>query len=219
MTNSAAVPVFCALVVLSLHQSTGDRDTLLLNPDARAFSAPAPPVSVVRLETSKGVIDIEVTRNWSPLGADRFVALARHGYYDEARFFRVTPGRWVQFGIHGTPAIAKAWRTRTIPDDPFKQSNVRSTVAFAFAVPNGRTTQVFINLRDNSETHDKEPFTPFGRVISGMEVADALNDEYGEGPGGIRAGKQDAFFEAGNAWLLAQFPRLDFIRRAVVLAR
>jgi peptidyl-prolyl cis-trans isomerase A (cyclophilin A) len=189
---------------------------VLLTPDAPEFSVAAPPVSVVRFETSRGAIAIEVTRAWAPRGADRFVALARHGYYDGARFFRVTKGRWVQFGINGDPAIAQAWRDRTIADDPFVQSNVRGTVAFAFGVKNGRTTQVFINTTDNSATHDKEPFTPFGRVIAGMDVVDRLNGEHGEGPGGIRAGKQDAFFEGGNAWLDAQFPRLDYIRVAVV---
>jgi cyclophilin family peptidyl-prolyl cis-trans isomerase len=192
---------------------------LLLKPDSPEFTKPAPAVSMVRLETSKGNIDIEVTRAWSPLGADRFVNLVRHGFYDEARFFRITPGRWAQFGIPADPAVAQAWRPRTFPDDPFKQTNVRGTVAFAFAMPNGRTTQVFINLRDNSETHDKEPFTPFGRVVAGMDVADALNDEYAEGPGGIRAGKQDEFFKGGNAWLLKTFPRLDYIRKASVLPK
>jgi cyclophilin family peptidyl-prolyl cis-trans isomerase len=172
---------------------------------------------MVRLETSKGIVDIEVTRAWAPLGADRFVALVRAGHYDENRFFRVAPGRWVQFGINGDPAVAKAWRTRTLADDPFRESNVRGTVAFAFAVPNGRTTQIFFNLRDNSETHDKEPFTPFGRVIDGLELIDSVNAEYGEGPGGIRAGKQDPFFGGGHAWLLKEFPRLDFIRRALVI--
>ena len=191
---------------------------LLLTPDAPAFRQPAPERSVIRLETTKGNIDIEVTRAWSPHGADRFYNLVRTGYYDEARFFRVAPGRWIQFGINGDPAIAKAWRTRTIPDDPFRESNVRGTVAFAFAVPNGRTTQVFFNMRDNSATHDKEPFTPFGRVLGeGMTVAESLNAEYGEGPGGIRAGKQDAFFEGGNAYLATLFPNLDYIRRAVIL--
>jgi peptidyl-prolyl cis-trans isomerase A (cyclophilin A) len=208
-----------ALLMASPPASGQGGPALLLNPEAREFLEPAPPVSIVRLDTSKGTIDIEVTRQWAPRGADRFVALARHGYYDEARFFRITAGRWAQFGINGDPAIAGAWRAQTFPDDPFVQSNVRGTVAFAFAVPNGRTTQVFINLTDNSPTHDKEPFTPFGRVIAGMEVADALNGEYGEGPGGIRAGKQDAFFAGGNAWLLRQFPRLDFIRRATILTR
>ena len=78
---------------------------------------------------------------------------------------------------------------------------------------------MFINLGDNAATHDKEPFTPFGRVVSGMDVADALNAEYGEGPGGIRAGKQDPFFEGGNAWLLHHFPRLDYIRSGGVIER
>jgi hypothetical protein len=50
-----------------------------------------------------------------------------------------------------------------------------------------------------------------------MEIAAALNAEYGEGPGGIRAGKQEPFFEGGNAWLLGLFPKLDYIRTARVL--
>jgi peptidyl-prolyl cis-trans isomerase A (cyclophilin A) len=190
---------------------------LLLNPAAPQFLARAPDRATVRLDTSAGTIDIEVIRAWAPHGADRFVALARHGYYDGNRFFRVRPKRWVQFGINGDPAIARAWRSQTIPDDPFVQSNTRGTVAFAFAVPNGRTTQIFVNTNDNAATHDKEPFTPFGRVVAGMAQVDGLNAEYGEGPGGIRAGKQDPFFEGGNEWLLRNFPRLDYIRRATVL--
>ena len=208
-----AVPLLVADAALQ------DRASLLLNPDAPEFRAPAPERALVRFESSVGTIDIEVVRRWAPRGADRFVALARHGYYDAARFFRVRPGRWAQVGISGDPAIARAWRNRTFPDDPFVQSNTRGTVAFAFAVPNGRATQVFINTGDNAATHDKEPFTPFGRVVSGMSHVDAINAEYGEGPGGIRAGKQDPFFEGGNAWLLEQFPRLDFIKSAIVLER
>ena len=196
-----------------------DKPSLLLNPAAPEFQARAPDRAIVRLDTSRGTIDIEVTRDWAPRGADRFVTLVRHGYYDDTRFFRVRPGRWAQFGINGDPAIARAWRNQTFPDDPFVQSNRRATVAFAFAVPNGRTTQVFFNTGENAATHDKEPFTPFGRVTSGMEHVDAFNAEYGEGPGGIRAGKQDPFFAGGNAWLLQQFPRLDYIRRATILER
>jgi len=190
---------------------------LLMLPDALEFQAPAPPRTVVRLETDKGNIDIEVLRDWAPLGAARFVNLVRYGYYDGNRFFRVTKDQWVQFGINGDPEIASAWRDETFPDDPFTQSNVRGTVAFAFAVPNGRTTQVFINLRDNSATHDKEPFVPFGRVIDGMTVADAITSQYGEGPGGIRAGHQDPVFTGGNAYLAEKFPDLDYIRRAVIV--
>ena len=188
---------------------------LLMQPDSPEFTRPAAAVTVVRLETTKGDIEIEVTREWAPLGADRFVNLARLGYYDGNRVFRINPGRWVQFGINGEPMVAKPWRTRTLRDDPFKQSNVRGTVAFAFATPNGRTTQIFFNMTDNSATHDKEPFVPFGRVLgSGMDVVESFNAEHGEGPGGIRAGKQDPFFEGGNTWLDKAFPRLDTIKHA-----
>jgi homoserine O-acetyltransferase len=107
---------------------------------------------------------------------------------------------------------------RTIPDDPPRESNQRGTVAYAFAVPNGRTTQILVNLRDNSATHDNEPFVPFGRIVKGMDVADNLNAEYGEASGGgIRAGKQSPLFEGGNAWLMENFPRLDYIIRATVV--
>jgi cyclophilin family peptidyl-prolyl cis-trans isomerase len=172
----------------------------------------------VRLETTKGPIVIAVHRDWAPHGADRFYELVTSGYYDAAPFFRIRKGTWVQFGIAGKPKIAQAWRPKTIPDDPFKGiANKRGTVAFAFKDPNGRTTQVFINLRDNSETHDKEPFVVFGEVIEGMDVADALYAEYGEAAGGgIRAGRQDPVFEGGNVYLAEKFPLLDYIKVARV---
>ena len=186
---------------------------LLIAPGATA----APEKFRVRLETTKGAIVIECVRAWAPHGADRFYELVTSGYYDNAAIFRIRPKTWAQFGIAGLPALAQAWRTRTIPDDPFREPNLRGTVAFAWAVPNGRTTQVFINLRDNRETHDKEPFVPFGRVIEGMDVADALFDGYGEAAGGgIRAGKQDPVFQGGNDYLRKNFPRLDYIKTARV---
>lgn len=174
----------------------------------------------VRLETSKGAIVIDVHRDWAPHGADRFFELVTSGYYDDNRFFRVVSDRWAQFGINGDPDLARAWRSRTIPDDPPKQSNVRGTVAFAFAVPNGRTTQVYIALSDLSATQDAQGFAPFGRVVAGMDVADRLNAEYGENSGsGIRAGKQQPLFDGGNAYLDREFPRLDRIVRARVVGR
>ena len=204
------------LVSTPAAQSPADR-LRLLTPADPAFTVPAPPVSRVRLDTTKGPIVIEVIRAWAPRGADRFVNLVRHGYYDEAMVFRVRPRTWVQFGIAGDPKVAQAWRHATFPDDPpVGQSNTRGTVAFAFAVPNGRTTQVFINLSDNSATHDKEPFVPFGRILVGLDVADAFNAQYGEGLGGIRAGKQDAGFAEGNVFFRREFPGLDTIRKAAV---
>ena len=200
-------------------QSAADRQKLL-TPTDPVFTARAPAVSQVRLDTTQGPVVIEVIRAWAPLGADRFVNLVRHGYYDDARIFRIRPNTWAQFGIAGDPKVAQAWRPMTFPDDPaVGQSNARGTIAFAFAVPNGRTTQMFINLRDNSATHDKEPFVPFGRVVEGIEAVDAFYAKYGEGLGGIRAGKQDAGFAEGNAFFDREFPLLDRIKNAVVVTR
>ena len=182
--------------------------------------APSPETFKVRLDTTKGVIVIECIRAWAPLGADRFYELVTSGYYNDAAIFRIRPKTWVQFGINGNPAVAQSWRPRTFADDPFQpaHANTRGTVFFAWAVPNGRTTQVVINLRDNRDTHDKEPFVPFGRVIEGMDVADALFDEYGEAAGGgIRAGKQDPVFEGGNSYLRKNFPKLDYINTARIM--
>ncbi|HEX3083564.1 MAG TPA: peptidylprolyl isomerase [Pyrinomonadaceae bacterium] len=190
---------------------------LLLQPDSPEMNRRAPDTLRVRLETTKGVIRIELRRPWSPHGVDRFYNLVAHGYYDHSALFRIVAGKWAQFGINGDPQIAQAWRTRTIPDDPRVESNTRGAVAFAFKDPNGRTTQVFINLRDNSAAHDQEPFVPIGRVVEGMDVADALYSEYGEQAlGGIRAGKQDPLFKEGNDYLKRNFPRLDYIIKATI---
>jgi peptidyl-prolyl cis-trans isomerase A (cyclophilin A) len=193
--------------------------TLALTALAALAQSRAPARYRVRLETSKGAIVIQVTRAWAPHGADRFYELVRGGYYNQARFFRVVAGRWAQFGIAGDPALARRWRRRTIPDDPPREPDRRGTVAFAFAVPNGRTTQVFINLRDNSRLLDREGFAPFGKVVAGMSVAGRLYAGYGErSGGGIRAGRQAPLYAGGNAYLEKHFPRLDFIRRARVVA-
>jgi cyclophilin family peptidyl-prolyl cis-trans isomerase len=171
----------------------------------------------VRLETTKGPIVIAVHRAWSPNGADRFYELVTSGYFNDTRFFRVVKGQWAQFGINGDPKVASSWRERTIPDDPRGQSVTRGRVAFAFAVPNGRTTQIYFSLRDNSY-QDEQGFVPFGEIVEGMDVADALNSEYGESSGGgIRAGKQQPLFDGGNAYLDRQYPRLDRIIRAQVV--
>jgi homoserine O-acetyltransferase len=181
----------------------------------------APEHFKVRLDTSKGPIVIAVHSDWAPVGAQRFYELVRSHYYDGARFFRIRPGTWAQFGIAGDPKVAQKWRHETIRDDEYQGiSNKRGTVAFAFKDPNGRTTQVFINLKDNSATHDKEPFVVFGEVVQGMDVADRLYADYGEAAGGgIRAGKQDPVFEGGNTYLEEHFPRLDYIKTARVLPR
>ncbi|HEX2452057.1 MAG TPA: peptidylprolyl isomerase [Vicinamibacterales bacterium] len=208
--------VLC-IAMLSWALAAERQQPVLLNPDDPAVNLRAPDECRITLETNKGPMILQMRREWAPHGADRFYSLVQAGYYDGARFFRIRAATWAQFGINGDPAIAKAWRNRNIPDDPFRESNGRGTVAYAFKDPNGRTTQVFINLRDNRATHDQEPFVPFAKVVEGMDVADSLYAEYGErAGGGIRAGHQDPLFDGGNAWLLKEFPKLDYIIKARV---
>jgi len=194
-----------------------DPHAALLTPTAPEVNVQAPALFHVRMQTTQGEMLILVHRDWSPHGADRFYNLVRAGYYDHAKIFRISPRKWAQFGVNADPAVSTAWRTANIPDDPRVVSNTRGTISFAFAVPNGRTTQMFFNLADNSATHDGEPFVPFAEVISGMEAADRFYSAYGEqAGGGIRAGKQDVLFKEGNAWLEKNFPKLDEISKATV---
>jgi homoserine O-acetyltransferase len=178
-----------------------------------------PEVFRVKFETTAGSFVIEAHRDWSPHGADRFYELVRAKYFDDSRFFRVVPGRWVQFGINGNPAIAQQQRHITVPDDPLRQHNTPGYVAFSNTGPDTRSTQVYINLGDNTARNDVEAgFAPFGQVVEGMAVIEKLYGGYGEhSGGGMRAGHQDQIFEGGNAYLDREFPKLDKLIRASIV--
>ena len=181
--------------------------------------APTPAVTApaefkVRLETSKGPIVIQLHRDWSPNGVDRFFQLVEEGYYSDVRFFRVVPRFVVQFGMHGDPATNAKWSAQQIQDDPVKQTNKRGTVTFAKAMsPNSRTTQIFINLTDNAASLDPQGFAPIGTVVEGMSVIDGLYSGYGDEP----TYKQGEIAAGGNVFLKASYPKLDFIRSAKVV--
>ena len=194
------------------------RRELLLDPGHPEWTRPAPPVSHLRFETSQGDFVVAVAREWAPHAADRFFNLVRLGFYDDTRFHRVSEGYIAQWGLHGDPAVTAAWRGRTLPDDAQRFSNARGTLAFAMSGPGTRNTQVFVNLGDNRR-NDREPFAVFGTVVSGMDVVDRLHAGYGEGSGsGLRQGRQGPIEEGGNAYLDREFPRLDRIIRARVVA-
>jgi len=218
MPGMRGVPAILVAVGL-LTGAAGGGDARDRGPQAAALQPKrvVPPVFRVRLDTTKGPIVVAVHTGWAPHGADRFHELVTSKYFDDSRFFRVVKGQWAQFGIAGDPAVAGRWRTRRIPDDPPQQSNVRGRVAFAFKDPGGRTSQIYISLRDNSY-QDTQGFVPFGEVVEGMNAADALNSEYGErSGGGIRAGQQQPLFDGGNAFLDREYPRLDRLLTARVI--
>ncbi len=176
----------------------------------------APDSFKARFETSKGAFTVEVTRSLAPNGADRFYNLVRSGFFKDVEFFRVIAGFMCQFGIHGDPAVAAAWREARIPDDPVKGSNVRGAITFATAGPNTRTTQLFINFGDNTRL-DGMGFSPFGKVTEGMDVVDKINSEYGEGAPRGRGPDQGRIQKEGNAYLKKDFPNLDYIKSAAIL--
>jgi len=185
------------------------------NPRDAGFAVQAPDSFRARFETSAGDFVLAVHRRWAPLGADRFYNLTRSGYYDGARFFRVIPGFMVQFGIHGDPAVAAAWRDARIPDDPVRRTNLRGMVSYATAGPGTRTTQVFINFGSN-DALDAQGFAPFAQVVEGMDVVDRLYSGYGEGAPRGRGPDQTRIQMQGNAYLGHDFPKMDYVKHASI---
>lgn len=193
----------------------GERPTALghpalLDPSQAVFTAPER--FTVVLDTTEGPIDIDVRRSWAPAGADRFYSLVKIGYFDNTAFFRVITGFMAQVGIHGDPAVNRAWRMQKIEDDPVTQSNTRGMVSFATSGRNSRVNQFFINFGDNARL-DAMGFAPIGRVRD-MAIVDKLYAGYGEGAPAGRGPLQGRMQSEGNAYLKAEFPELDYIRRA-----
>lgn len=171
---------------------------------------PAPDSFRVLLETTKGDIIIEVTKAWAPKGAERFHELVSIGFFDDNAFFRVLPGFIAQFGASGDKKLNEAWDEKLIADDPVVQKNVKGTLSFAHHGADTRSHQLFINLKDNASL-DTQGFAPIGRVVDGMDVAAALHDEAGETP------KYHLIATLGNSYLKRMFPKLDYIKKAMVL--
>lgn len=191
----------------------------LRDPKDKTWTRPAPELYRVKIETTQGSFTLEVTRALAPLGADRFYHLVESGYYDDSRFYRVIAGRFAQFGIAGDPRIGQIWKRESFPDDPVRAGNTRGTFAFAMTGPNARTTQIYINVADQPR-QDADGFAPFGKVVEGMEVVDRLYSGYGEtSGGGMRGGRQAKLFEEGNAYLDREFPLLDKLKNAKVIAQ
>ncbi len=221
-------PIVLALALLALALPT-----VAATPEEAAEAAPhealldpslaketAPDEFTVLLETTEGEVRIRVHRAWAPRGADRFYNLVRIGFYDDTAFYRVirSPQPFMaQIGFHGDPAVDGAWRKVPIQDDPVKASNTRGTVTFAKTnAPNSRTTQIFVNYADNSFL-DRMGFAPFGEVVSGMEVVDALHAGYGEGAPQGRGPSQGRIASEGDSYLREAFPELDRIVKATVV--
>jgi peptidyl-prolyl cis-trans isomerase A (cyclophilin A) len=196
-------------------QAKATFDQALLKPGS--LTEKAPEVYEVKFETTKGDFVVKVTRAWAPNGADRFYNLVKHGYYNGAAFFRVLDGFMAQFGINASPAVNAQWQVAAIKDDPVKKSNTRGLITYAMGGPNTRTTQLFINYGNNARL-DADGFSPFGEVTKGMGIVDSLYSGYGEGAPNGRGPRQDLVQSRGSAYLEKEYPKLDTIKSATLVA-
>jgi peptidyl-prolyl cis-trans isomerase A (cyclophilin A) len=182
--------------------------------DPAAMTEKAPEVYKANFDTSIGPFVIEVHRAWDPTGADRFYNLVKSGFYDECRFFRVIPGFMVQFGINGDPAVSAKFMqpSARIKDEPVKMGNKRGYIVFAkpSSPANARTTQVFINFADNTQSLDPQGFSAFGQVTTGMNIVDKIYSGAAQNP------NQGLIQSQGNAYLTKSFPKLDYIKKATI---
>ncbi|MGH9453171.1 MAG: peptidylprolyl isomerase [Terriglobia bacterium] len=176
----------------------------------------APAVYRAKFLTTQGTFVVDVHRDWAPLGVDRFYNLVKYGYYNGNSFFRVLPGFVVQFGMNPKPALTRIWDHAAIKDDPVTQTNLRGYLTFATAGPNTRTSQVFINLADNSRL-DSQGFAPFGQVTEGMDVVDKFYSGYGEGAPEGQGPNQDLLTKLGKPYLDKNFSKLDSIKIATIV--
>ena len=190
----------------------------LIAPAPRGLDTAGPDSFTVRFTTTRGPFDLKVHRDWSPRGADRLYWLVNHRYYDGVRFFRAVPNFVVQFGMSGDTTVSRVWRDRSFADDTVTRGNVRGTLSFATGGPNTRTTQLFINLRDNQRL-DSRGFSVAAQVVAGMDVVDSLYQGYGEGAPRGKGPSQDRIGKEGEAYLAREFPLLDKIVTARVVQR
>ena len=195
------------------------RPAPLTDPTDARFLTVAPDSFDVDMVTTKGTMVVRVRRNWAPIGADRFYALVRNHYFDSVAFHRTIRNFVAQFGIHGDTAVSRAWRGKSILDDPVKVVNQKGTLSYARGGPGTRSVQLFFNTVDNTprlDTLNTFGFPPIGQVIRGIGVLDSLNWEYSGTRGGqtFPGPSQDSLGRQGNAYLQRSFPRLDYILKA-----
>lgn len=211
--QAIVLPLALIFLFICLPGALAQNDKASCQPGAHNFPSQSPdPIApdtfrvTWRTTASEDPIVLEVMREWAPLGVDRFYQLVLDNYYNCAAFFRVVPNFVVQFGLASEPAETSKWDT-TIPDDPVVQSNLISYVSFATAGENTRTAQVFINLNDNANL-DQSGFTPFGRIVQGMDVVQQI---YNPTPGNSNGVNQGKYTAKGNQWLLSEYPDVDLI--------
>jgi len=187
-------------------------------PDTTILSQRAPDVFRAAFTTTKGDFTIEVYRNWSPLGADRLYQLIKTGFFDNNCLFRVQKNYVVQFGIGDNREVNFFWDRHPISDEPVKAGNLKGTISYARDGADTRTSQIFINMKDNPKLdtvnyNGTRGFPPVAKIISGFETVEKFYGEYGFEP----ANHQDSAMVEGNAFWKRKYVELDYIINAKIM--
>ena len=143
---------------------------------------PSPGNPVVVISTTKGDITVELFKERAPVSVENFLGYATEGFYEGTIFHRVIPGFMIQGGGFTTDMVEKPTRPPIRNEATNGLNNVRGTVAMARTQAlRSATSQFFINISDNRSKLDHHGYAPldfgyavFGRVLSGMEVADLI---------------------------------------------
>ncbi|HEY0713450.1 MAG TPA: peptidylprolyl isomerase [Polyangia bacterium] len=176
----------------------------------------APKKYKVEFKTTRGTFVLDVTRARAPYSADRFFGLVKSRYFDGVRFFDITPGQQIDFGVHGHPAVNRVWANARMLDDIPHWSNRRGLVSFSSVGPMTRTTRLTIHMADNQRLDDKG-YVPFAYVSSGMQVLANLYSGYGPSRLEGKGPRLDRVMSEGNPYLAKEFPKLDYIKSAAVI--
>ncbi len=201
-------------IVFVVSCNSSDKKTF----DKKWTQEKAPEYFKARFETTQGNFDIEAKRKWSPNGVDRLYQLINHHFYTDIALFRVLPNWVTQFGIHNDSLVNKQWESVVIKDEPVLKSNDSMTIAFARDGIDSRTTQIYINMKNNNKLDtinyiDVVGFPVIARVINGMETVHKFYSGYD----GKAADEQDSIYAQGNSYLKKKYPKLDYIKKAYIL--
>ena len=180
----------------------------------------APEYFKARFETTQGNFDIEAKREWSPQAVDRLYQLIKSEFYTDMAIFRVVPNFVAQFGINNDSILNSSWANYKISDEPVIKKNIKGSISFARGGVESRTTQIFINLKDNNRLDDLmysgvKGFPVVAKVISGMENVMKFYGDYGDELGF----RQDSIQQYGNDFIRRKYPKTDFIYKAYILKK
>jgi cyclophilin family peptidyl-prolyl cis-trans isomerase len=146
----------------------------------------------VEMQTSLGVVKLELDRDKAPQTVDNFVQYARDGFYDNTIFHRVINDFMIQGGGFSPDMVKKETRPPIKNEAKNGLKNKRGTIAMArTSAPHSATAQFFINLKNNDfldyPSRDGWGYAVFGKVTDGMSVVDAIATQ----PTGVSGGMRD----------------------------